>query len=75
MRYRQNERPPTAAGAMRQGVARLRQLNQWQLAVLVAIHDRLQRQIYAAGGVPETAAEEGAGVSPAPVDFASWWDG
>lgn len=69
-----NKTDTTAAGAMRQGLAQLRQLHPQMLAVLLYEHDQLQAQIAEMGG----DLEQGQGQPSIPthqgVSFADWFE-
>jgi len=74
MKYLQNERTTTAAGAMRQGLAQLRQLHPQMLAILLYERDQLQAQIAEMGGDLEQPSGDPSNPSHLDVSFADWFE-
>lgn len=69
-----NTTDTTAAGAMRQGLAQLRQLHPQMLAILLYERDQLQAQIAEMGGGLEQGQIEPSAPSNQEVFFADWFE-
>lgn len=68
-----NKTDTTAAGAMRQGLAQLRQLHPQMLAILLYERDQLQAQLAEMGGSLEQG-QDPSQPSNLAVSFADWFE-